>query len=175
MVGQVHRSSPETFHVSLSPHTPHAILPKLAFEGVTKKTRPQLKPNDLVYAKVTAAGKNMEVELSCVDPKTGKSEPEGLGPLSEGMVFDVSVGFAVRLLHREGTIVLEELGEKLKGGFEIAVGQNGRIWVDCPNEGAGVKGVCAIGRCLRECDEDVLDISEQKKVVGRVLKSLALA
>src|SRR5436305_7440103 len=71
VIAQVHHSSMDFYHLSLSPYAPHVILPHLAFEGATKKTRPQLKANDVVYAKVTAAQKNMEVELSCVNPSTG--------------------------------------------------------------------------------------------------------
>src|SRR2546423_718358 len=63
VIAQVHHSSMDFLHLSLAPHTPQAILPQLSFEGATKKTRPQLKANDLVYARVTAAQKNTEVEL----------------------------------------------------------------------------------------------------------------
>jgi exosome complex component RRP40 len=172
VIAQVHHSSMDFFHLSVAPHTPQAILPQLAFEGATKKTRPQLKANDLVYAKVTAAQKNMEVELSCVNPSTGKSEPDGLGPLNGGMVFDVSTGLAGRILRKEGVVVLEELGEKLQGGFEVAVGKNGKVWVDCPDGGA--KGVCAVGRCLQETDRFGLTEKEQRKLVARVVDELGL-
>ena len=171
VIAQVHHSSMDFFHLSLAPHTPQAILPQLSFEGATKKTRPQLKANDLVYAKVSAAQKNMEVELSCVNPSTGKSEPDGLGPLNGGMVFDISTGLATRILKKEGVVVLEELGEKLQGGFEVAVGKNGRVWVDCPEGGA--KGVCAVGRCLQETDMLSLTEKEQRKLVTKVLNEIA--
>lgn len=167
VLGQVNRSIFEEFQVSLAAHTSPAILPYLAFENANKKSRPQLKPNDMVYAKVVSATKNMEVMLTCVDPATGKSEPEGLGPLTGGMVFDVSTDFAERLLKREGVPVLEELGSKLQGGFEIAVGRNGKVWVDCPE--AGIKGILAVGTCLRECDDQSLTEYEQKAMVKRML------
>jgi exosome complex component RRP40 len=172
VIAQVHHSSMDFFHLSLAPHTPQAILPQLAFEGATKKTRPQLKANDLVYAKVTAAQKNMEVEVSCVNPSTGKSEPDGLGPLNGGMVFDVSTGLAARILRKEGVVVLEELGEKLQGGFEVAVGKNGKVWVDCPE--GGVKGICAVGKCLQETDRSSLTEKEQRKLVTRAINEMGL-
>ena len=172
VIAQVHHSSMDSFHLQLVPHTPHAILPQLAFEGATKKTRPQLKANDIVYAKITTAKKDMEVELSCVNPSTGKSDPDGLGPLTGGMVFDISDGLASRILKKEGILVLEELGEKLQGGFEVAVGKNGKVWVDCP--GGSVKGACAIGRCLRETDEGHLQEKEQKKLVSKVISEMGL-
>ena len=172
VIAQLHHTSIDFYHLSLAPHTQHAILPQLAFEGATKKTRPQLKANDLVYAKVTAAQKNMEVELSCVNPSTGKSEPEGLGPLNGGMLFDISTGLASRVLRREGVVVLEELGEKLQGGFEVAVGKNGKVWVDCPEGGA--KGICAVGRCLKETDEGDLREKDQRKLVAKVVNEMGL-
>ncbi|KAJ4511289.1 exosome non-catalytic core subunit rrp40 [Exophiala dermatitidis] len=147
-----------------------AILPQLAFEGATKKTRPQLKANDLVYAKVVSAQKNMDIELSCVNPSTGKSEPDGLGPLSGGMVFDVSPGLAERLLKKQNVLAMDELGSRLQGGFEIAVGKNGKVWVDCPE--AGVRGICAVGRCLWELDEREMGEKEQKKLVNKILGDL---
>lgn len=114
----------------------------------------------------------MDVELSCVNPSTGKAEPDGLGPLTGGTVFDVSTGLAGRLLRKEGVVVLEELGEKLQGGFEVAVGRNGRVWVDCP-EGR-VKAICAVGRCLQETDRSVLTEKEQRKLVTRVVNEMGL-
>lgn len=172
VIAQVQRSSMDFFHLSICPHTPQATLPQLAFEGASKKTRPQLKSNDLVYAKVVSANKNMEVELSCVNPSTGKSEPEGLGPINGGMVFDISTGLAARLLNSQSAVVLEELGGKLAGGFEIAVGKNGKVWVDCPE--SGVKGICAVGRCLQETDCGNLLESEQQKLVKKVVKEMGL-
>ncbi|KIW91112.1 uncharacterized protein Z519_08006 [Cladophialophora bantiana CBS 173.52] len=167
VIAQVRISTADFFHVYINRYSPQAFLPQLAFEGATKKTRPQLKTNDLVYAKVVSAQKNMEIELSCVNPSTGKAEPDGLGPLSGGMVFDVSPGLAERLLKKQGVAALEELGSKLQGGFEIAVGKNGKVWVECPE--AGVKGICAVGRCLREMDENELKEREQKKLVNRII------
>ncbi len=172
VIAQVQRSSMDFFHLSICPHTPQAILPQLAFEGASKKTRPQLKANDLVYAKVLAANKNMEVELTCVNPSTGKSEPEGLGPVNGGMVFDISPGLAARLLSSQNIGIMEELGGRIAGGFEIAVGKNGKVWVDCPE--SGVKDTCAVGRCLQETDRAKLSENEQQKLVKQVLKEMGL-
>ncbi|KAK2793969.1 exosome non-catalytic core subunit rrp40 [Onygenales sp. PD_12] len=189
VIAQIHHSSPDYFHCTLSPHTPHAFLAQLAFEGATRKTRPQLKAGEIVYARVlsTGVGAGGEVELTCVNPATGKAEPGGLGPLVGGMVFEVSTGLAERLMMKAGeggVVVLEELGRRLEGmgGFEVAVGKNGRVWVDCsPVAGAGaggpevrVKVMVVIGRCLREVDENGLGVQEQKMVVGRVLREVGL-
>jgi exosome complex component RRP40 len=44
-----------------------ALLPQLSFEGATKRNRPNLKPGDVVYARVAAASRDMEPVLTCVD------------------------------------------------------------------------------------------------------------
>lgn len=145
-----------------------------------------LKPGDLVYARVLSVGvgAGAEVELTCVNPATGKAEPGGLGPLVGGMVFDVSTGMASRLMEASssnkdqedgaaGLVILEELGRKLEsiGGFEIAVGRNGKVWVDCSNGGgAAVRATVAIGRCLKETEEHNLSPADQRKLVSRILR-----
>jgi exosome complex component RRP40 len=188
VIAQVHHSSAEYFYCMITPQSPHALLGQLAFEGATKKTRPMLRQGDLVYARVLSIGlgAGAEVELTCVNPATGKAEPGGLGPLTGGMVFDVSPGMAARLMRAssstseqedgvDGLVVLEELGKKLEkvGGFEIAVGRNGKVWVDCSNGGdAAVKATVAIGRCLTTIDEHDLNQTDQRKLVTRILREM---
>jgi exosome complex component RRP40 len=111
----------------------------------------------------------MDTELVCYNPSTGKAE--GMGELKGGMVFDISLGMARRLLMKKvkeqgGITVLDLLAEKL--AFEIAVGRNGKIWIDA----SGVNETLAIGNILRETDEKVLDFEAQKKLVGKKLREL---
>ncbi|KAL1967611.1 hypothetical protein VTN77DRAFT_3126 [Rasamsonia byssochlamydoides] len=187
VIAQIHHSSQDYFHCIITPHTPHALLGHLAFESATKKTRPMLKQGDLVYARVLSVGvgAGTEIELTCVNPATGKAEPGGLGPLTGGMLFDVSTGLAARLMKAgsssadgaAGVVILDELGKKLesKGGFEIAVGRNGKVWVDCSDSGeVAVKATIAIGRCLREIDERNLDPNEQRKLVSKILREMKI-
>jgi exosome complex component RRP40 len=159
-------SGGENFNCLLTPNTPHATLPHLAFEGATRKTRPVLPPNSLVYARIATANRDSAPELTCVDATTGKSE--GLGPLKTGTVFRISLGMARRLLagKKSGVMVLEGLSEKM--GFEVAVGRNGVLWVD----GGSVKATLAVGRAVQEVDEKALGEKGQKKIVERVLKGL---
>lgn len=190
VIAQVHHSSPDYFFCMVTPHTAHALLPQLAFEGVTKKTRPQLKQGDLVYARVssTGVGAGAEVEITCVNPATGKSEPGGLGQINGGMVFDVSTGMAARLLRAsssstdddegvDGIVLFSELGKKLEtyGGFELAVGRNGKVWVNCPEAGdAAFKVIIAIGQCLQKTDDNNLDQTDQRKLVAKTLRDMKL-
>ena len=65
-----------------------------------------------------------------------------------------------------GIVVLEEIAEKVP--FEVAVGRNGRVWVDA----AKVREVLVVGRALRETDEGGLGLEGQVKMVRRLLRDL---
>lgn len=168
------KSAADVYYVHLSDHSAPATLPQLSFESATKKTRPMLAPGALVYARVTVADKHMDAELECVSSSTGKSE--GLGPLTGGMLFPVSLGFARRLMMPRAAeaaaagkvVVLEALAA---GGlqFETATGRNGRFWVDS----ASVRTVLAVGRAVQETDEKGLGVEEQQKLVRKLLKELS--
>jgi len=161
----VNGSAAENFNCLLTPNTPPAVLPHLAFEGATKKTRPQLPPTSLVYCRVVSAGKDSAPELTCVDPATGKGD--GLGLLKGGMVFKVSLGMARRLLAPKGDMaLLESLGGKV--GFEITVGRNGLVHVD----GGSVKTTLAIGQAIQEVDQRALDDFGQRKLAADVCKKI---
>lgn len=166
------RATGEHLYVSLSDYTANAALPQLAFEGASKKTRPNLPAGALVYARVSLANRHMDPELECVSPATGKSD--GLGPLTGGMVFPVSLGLARRLLLRRsaeegGVVVLEELATAGGLAFETAVGRNGKIWVNSED----TRTVLAVGRAVVETDEGNLTVEQQKKLVRRLLKDMS--
>ena len=116
------------------------------------------------------------MELTCVDPATGKGE--GMGELKGGMVFEVARRVCARLLGKGGTggkgegdregdlVVLEELGEKM--AFEVAVGRNGRVWV----KGETLRGTMVVGKALREVQEGGLGVEEQRRLVRRLVREL---
>ncbi|KAF3004134.1 exosome non-catalytic core subunit rrp40 [Curvularia kusanoi] len=165
VIATVNGSAAENFNCLLTPETPPAALPHLAFEGATKKTRPQLPPNSLVYCRVASAGKDQPPELTCVDPSTGKSE--GLGPLKGGMLFKISLGMARRLLAPKSELpLLDVIGAKV--GFEITVGRNGLVHVD----GGNVRTTLAVGRGIQEVDQKALGESGQRKLAADLLKGL---
>lgn len=171
VIGTVSKSAADVYYVHLSDYTAPATLPQLSFEGATKKTRPVLAPGALVYARVTVANKHMDAELECVSSSTGKSE--GLGPLTGGMLFPVSLGLARRLMMPKAAeasrvVVLEALAAAGLQ-FETATGRNGRFWIDS----ASVKTVLAVGRAVQETDERMLGVEEQQKLVKRLLKELS--
>ncbi|BFZ60743.1 exosome non-catalytic core subunit rrp40 [Saitoella coloradoensis] len=134
-----------------------AQLDALAFEGATKKNRPMLNIGSLVYARVTLANKDMEPELECIDPTTGKSG--GFGELVSGYIFSVSLPLCRRLLLPNPPVLLALAGQV---AFEIAVGVNGRIWVKSGDVGTTIAVVEAVRRSefLRESE------------VGRMVKEV---
>lgn len=161
VIATVHHSSTDVYHCAITPHTAFAQLPHLAFEGASKKTRPQLAPGSLIYARVISASKFIDPELVCVNPSTGKGE--GMGELKGGMVFSISLGMARRLLAKKkegmdvggGLMVLEEIAKKL--AFEVAIGRNGLVWV----KAEGVRETLLVGKALQEADTAILGVEEQ--------------
>ncbi|KAL2243942.1 UNVERIFIED_CONTAM: Peroxisomal membrane protein PEX14 [Sesamum indicum] len=79
----------------------------------------------LLYVRVVKANTGMNPELSCMDASGKAAE---YGPLKDGFMFESSTGLSRTLLSTPTCPVLETLGKKL--AFEIAVGLNGRVWVN---------------------------------------------
>ncbi|KAF2999516.1 exosome non-catalytic core subunit rrp40 [Neopestalotiopsis sp. 37M] len=171
VIGKVDKGAQDLYYVNLADYTSNATLPHLAFEMATKKTRPQLASGALVYARVSLANRHMDPELECVSATTGKAD--GLGPLTGGMLYDISLGMARRLLMRksleEGQVaVLEELGAAGLA-FETAVGRNGKMWVNSES----VKTILVVGRAVKETDEKALSVEQQKKFVRKLIKEMS--
>ncbi|SCZ90118.1 BZ3500_MvSof-1268-A1-R1_Chr9g10715 [Microbotryum saponariae] len=102
-----------------------ASLDALAFEGATKRNKPNLKVGTLVYGHLLATPPFSEPEISCVDAATQKAA--GFGELAGGfLIRHVELGRCRALLSPKHPI-LERLGAQF--AFEIAVGMNGRVWV----------------------------------------------
>lgn len=123
-----------------------------------------------MYARITLANKHMDPEIECVSSSTGKSD--GLGPLTGGMLFNVSTGMSRRLLmskqvEQGGLCVLEELGGA-GIAFEIAVGRNGKLWVNSKS----TKATLVVGKAIQETDEKRLGFDDQKKLVKKLVKEL---
>ncbi|KAG9333577.1 hypothetical protein JZ751_011314 [Albula glossodonta] len=123
VIGIVTAKSGDIFKVDVG-GSELATLSYLAFEGATKRNRPNAKVGDLVYAQFIIANKDMEPELVCID-SCGRSN--GMGVFGEGgLLFRVSLGLVRRLLAPQNAIVKEL--EKVFP-FEMVVGMNGRVWV----------------------------------------------
>lgn len=123
----------ESYKVQLQDFSTSVQLSMMAFPNASKKNRPNLKIGQAVYARVSQAIPEIDTELECIDPVTGKEG--GFGLLDEsGYIFNINLNFARELLFNPNSIFLEKLSTKCK--FEIAIGINGKVWLKC---GDGIK------------------------------------
>jgi exosome complex component RRP40 len=106
-------------------------LSRLAFEGATKRNKPELKVGEPVYCRVLQAHSDLDTELTCVSASasTKKEWSSGeavFGPLPQGLLLQVSLSFAKYLLQQENAL-LSALAKHFP--FEVAVGVNGLVWL----------------------------------------------
>ncbi|EQC28508.1 hypothetical protein SDRG_13836 [Saprolegnia diclina VS20] len=110
----------------------YATLGMLAFDGASKRNRPNLQPGALVYCRVLSTNQDLEPALTCEAPShmSKKDWMTGLalyGELNGGYVFKASIGLAKSLL-KDDCAVLSALGKAMP--FEVAAGFNGLVWVN---------------------------------------------
>lgn len=118
----------ENYKVQLQDFLQSVQLSMMAFPDASRKNRPNLKVGQAVYARVSQAIPEIDVELECIDATTGKEG--GFGLLDEsGYIFSVNLNFARELLFNQNSPILEKLASRCK--FEIAIGINGKIWIKC--------------------------------------------
>ncbi|NXE08840.1 EXOS3 protein, partial [Lophotis ruficrista] len=120
-----------------------ASMSYLAFEGATKRNRPNVQVGDLIYGQFLVANKDMEPEMVCID-SSGRSS--GMGLIGQdGFLFKVSLGLIRKLLAPECEII-QELSQLYP--FELVLGMNGRIWVKAKT----VKQTLIIVNILEACE-----------------------
>ncbi|XP_070693009.1 exosome complex component RRP40-like [Pempheris klunzingeri] len=142
VIGIVTVKSGDVFKVDFG-GSEQASLSYLAFEGATKRNRPNVQVGDLVFSQFIIANKDMEPELVCVD---SGGRANGMGVFGGGgLLFTVSLGLVRRLLapHSE---VLSDLQQLLP--CELVVGMNGRLWV----KSSGVQQTLVVANLLQSCD-----------------------
>jgi exosome complex component RRP40 len=140
------------------------LLPVLAFEGATRRNRPNLKENDLVYCRVETADRDLPPTLACTD---AAGRAAGFGPLKEGHTLECSAGLCRDMLRKPTPTFLERLGKEIR--FELAVGLNGKIWVNA----AGDPGtLISVSRALQACDACGGDEQGADRAVESVLKDM---
>jgi len=150
VVGVVVGRSGEGWRVDIgSAH--FALLDGLAFEGATKRNKPNLKVGSLLYARVSLAHKDMEPELECFDAQTRKAAE--FGELKGGFMVRCSLQMCRRLLDPKH-FLLPFLGSRFP--LEVAVGTNGRVWISSKE----IKQTIAIGRCIEAVDSDGGELDE---------------
>ncbi|KAF9221676.1 hypothetical protein BS17DRAFT_785168 [Gyrodon lividus] len=160
VIGIVTGRSGEGWRVDIGSAHP-ASLDGLAFEGATKRNKPNLKVGSLLYARISLAHKDMEPELECFDAQTHKAE--GFGELKGGFVTQCSLQMS-RLLLDSKHFLLPLLGSWFP--FEAAVGMNGRIWVSAKE----IKQTIAVVRCIEAVDPygGGMDEASVKKFLGKL-------
>ncbi|KAG7088328.1 hypothetical protein E1B28_012337 [Marasmius oreades] len=144
VIGVITQRQGEGYRVDIaSAH--NANLDGLAFEGATKRNKPNLKVGNLVYARVSLAHKDMDPELECFDAQTHKAE--GFGELKNGFLVKCSMRMCRQLLDPNHFLL------PLLGGLfplEVAIGLNGRVWINSKEP----KQIIAIARALEATDPD---------------------
>uniref|UniRef100_A0A3Q3G4I3 Exosome complex component RRP40 n=1 Tax=Labrus bergylta TaxID=56723 RepID=A0A3Q3G4I3_9LABR len=134
-----------------------ASLSYLAFEGATKRNRPNVQVGDLVFAQFVVANKDMEPELVCVD---SGGRANGMGVFGGGgLLFTVSLGLVRRLLSPQS-----DLMQDLQKLFpcELVVGMNGRLWV----RSSSTQRTLIIANLLQSCE--TMTAPQRKALFARV-------
>ncbi|CAN6651813.1 exosome complex component Rrp40p [Trichomonascus vanleenenianus] len=158
VVGVVIGKHSEGYRVLLQDQSPPVRLDQFAFENASKKNKPNLAIGTAVYARVSVAERDIEAEIECFDATTGKAA--GFGELKAGNIINVSLAFA-RHMRFHGHPVLTAIGEKV--AYEIAIGVNGKIWVNAPD----ARTILKISKLIAEAEH--LTPSQAKKRVNEVL------
>ncbi|KAL9673843.1 hypothetical protein QQ045_030105 [Rhodiola kirilowii] len=113
----------------------------------------------LLYVRVVKANTGMNPELSCMD---ANGKVSGFGILKDGYMFESSTGLSRMLLSSPTCPVLDILGKKLS--FEIAVGLNGRVWVNATSPSTVILVANAI------MNSEALSGAQQRIMVEKLLQ-----
>ena len=73
VVGVVEDSNRDFYTVNIFSSST-ALLNKLAFEGATKRNKPELKKGDVLYLLVSVADKDLDTEVTCISSSGSKKE-----------------------------------------------------------------------------------------------------
>jgi len=160
VIGIILQKVGDNFRVNIGGPEP-ATLSVFAFEGATKRNRPNLKVGDAIYCQVICAHSAMEPEVVCVNSYGRKG---ALGVLESDTSNLITVPLqVVHLLLSKRCPLLPTLGKKLQ--YEIAVGQNGRIWLN----GNTMKNTVAICQAVAACEK--LSLEQIREMCQRIAGS----
>lgn len=129
IIGVIEDRGGDVYKVNIFSGSP-AILPRLAFQGATKRNRPDLKKGDMIYCQVSSVDPDLDVELTCISSSGVKKDWASgeaiFGGLVDGILLNTTISYSNTLL-RPDSVVLNILGQHLC--FEVAIGMNGGIWL----------------------------------------------
>ncbi|XP_066458114.1 exosome complex component RRP40 [Eleutherodactylus coqui] len=155
VIGIVTMKSGDIFKLDVA-GSDQASLSFLAFEGATKKNRPNVRVGDLVYGQFIVANKDMEPELACID---GSGKANGMGVFGQdGFMFKVSLGLVRKLLTPQNDIIQELMNVF---PLELVIGMNGRIWVKART----IQQTLIVANILEACE--YLTTAQRKQVFAK--------
>ncbi|KAI8457421.1 exosome complex exonuclease RRP40 [Phakopsora pachyrhizi] len=123
VIGIVLGRQTEGYRIDINSNQP-AYLDGLAFEGATKRSKPNLKTGAIVYGRISSVLGFMEAEIECFDGNSQSAD--GFGEMLGGMLVRDLLLERCRSLIKPPHEILNDIGKRLK--FEISIGMNGRIW-----------------------------------------------
>jgi exosome complex component RRP40 len=129
VIGTIVDKYSEAYRVDIGCAQP-AVLSAIAFEGATRRNKPNIDVGQVVYCRVAVANKFMEVELCCTSPHFKKDWVTGesiFGELKGGLTVPISLRMAHQMMD-ESNPLLEIIGAKIR--FEVAIGVNGVLWIN---------------------------------------------
>lgn len=146
MIGVIVDKNVDNYYVDIG-SSDNAILPTLAFQGASRRNRPELKIGTIVFCRVVNSFRDLPVELSCIEltgPKKDWSTKETIyGELVDGLIFQCSPLYCsvynifmflfmlIIRLKNPNCCIIQELAKH--DGFEIAIGSNGVVWLNSTN------------------------------------------
>ena len=132
VIGTIISKNAEQYKVDIKTYT-HAILSSLEFEGATKKSKPNLKIGDLIFAKVSKVNKYDSPLLTCIsnDGKSWSSGEAFFGVINEGNLFSIPLNM-VNLYFYFGDACFKRINDACE--YEFSLGHNGQIVVNCQDK-----------------------------------------
>eukprot|EP00300_Choanocystis_sp_HF-7_P009894 c16687_g1_i3.p1 GENE.c16687_g1_i3~~c16687_g1_i3.p1 ORF type:complete len:179 (+),score=34.10 c16687_g1_i3:334-870(+) len=163
VIGRVVEKHADNYRLDIGSATT-ASLNTIAFEGATKRNRPNIEIGALVYCRVTVADKDLEPEVSCISltNKHGWMTDQAMfGELKGGYAITVNQEL-VRILTAPECLILSVLGTHFP--FEITVGMNGVVWLNSSTEVSTLVAARAI-----QASQDIRDIEELKALTSKLV------
>ena len=152
VIGRILSKHPEQYTVDVNAFSP-ATLEATAFEGATRRNKPNLEIGNLVYARVDSIDiATKKATLSCISPTCKKAWTTGesfFRELKGGFLVECSA-WLVQYLLREECHLLKRLSEHFV--FDIFIGINGRVVVTSTGEGAEDR-VLIVSLCIQRGEE----------------------
>ncbi|UKJ89248.2 hypothetical protein MACJ_002496 [Theileria orientalis] len=109
------------------------------FRGATKKIKPQLTQGDVIFCQILCIYNYNLIELTCknVDEiKSFSTNETYFGQLTNGMTIRIPLPYSKMLCNSTDNYMLTLLKDYK---FQIAIGFNGKLWVNCGNNDLTLK------------------------------------